>query len=575
MLRSPYLSTITVLLLLLYWTHAAKAQENNLALSFELPASGEEQTVPLVSISLVSLSTSDHEVPTPAEIAAADSSLTYVKEVLPPIEATELRVPASSTRTAIDTVDTLALTFLENTISIDDLTADERHLETEDSKNLPTAVYEVETRSTSYDTLGLDDWIFHHGSNSLVARTVGSAEGTRQSDGKRTQAYYGHVDPGNGVWNLGTFSYQHGAESPEAADKQQLTQLKQQGLELESQAIALGIQLSLEEKLNGLDLANQAPLAALDKGGYIDRLAQAKRLQMKGSEAILWARTYAYIDPDTRQWNAPGLGNNVHSISQDQERRISAISRAVKAYDPVGINIADLSHLDPITLEATSQTGLSEESPKVAAAETIAAHTGGSQMAMSFVLPPSEAVGAITNTISPKNVEATDSASTTSTADSGEALSVAAIVIEDKIVTGDIADDVGVSFISTGNITGNITTWSAPANLSVDPAIENTAAKPEVTASSELDLFSLDTAEAPSETHHQVTSTQVREKTDGAHKDSIIRLQELLAGVNPTKLVDIDVLVGERAHPEPQDPPRSSSQGSLWRIEDKIVPEKR
>ena len=63
--------------------------------------------------------------------------------------------------------------------------------------------------------------LFHGGSNSLVARAVGNAEGTRTPDGGYTAAYYGHVDPGNHKWNLGSFSYQHGAKSPADADAKQ------------------------------------------------------------------------------------------------------------------------------------------------------------------------------------------------------------------------------------------------------------------------------------------------------------------------------------------------------------------
>ncbi|HIK15393.1 MAG TPA: hypothetical protein IGS53_08950, partial [Leptolyngbyaceae cyanobacterium M33_DOE_097] len=52
------------------------------------------------------------------------------------------------------------------------------------------------------------DTLFKGGSQSVVARTVGHAEGTRTAAGGYTRAYRGHVDPGNGVWNLGTFSFQ-------------------------------------------------------------------------------------------------------------------------------------------------------------------------------------------------------------------------------------------------------------------------------------------------------------------------------------------------------------------------------
>lgn len=173
--------------------------------------------------------------------------------------------------------------------------------------------------------------LFMGGAESVVARVVGSAEGTRTAEGLRTPAYYGHTDPGNGVWNLGSFSYQHGAASPEEADERQLKRLQQQTQSLLERAAAFGLELTLEEKLNGIDLANQAPKAALDRGGYIDWLAESRQLGMTGQEAIAWARTRSFLDPDTQQWNAPGLGNTVHGISHDQERRMQAIARALTA----------------------------------------------------------------------------------------------------------------------------------------------------------------------------------------------------------------------------------------------------
>ncbi len=178
------------------------------------------------------------------------------------------------------------------------------------------------------------DHLFAGGSDSLVARAVGTAEGTRTPTGDHTPAYYGHIDPGNGVWNLGSFSYQHGATSPEEADRKQLARLRSQATQIQQQATTQGMTLSVEETLNGIDLANQAPLAALaeDGGNYIDRLQQAYHMGLRGDEAVLWARTYAYVDPETDRWDAPGLGNDPTRITNDQARRLQAITKAIAAY---------------------------------------------------------------------------------------------------------------------------------------------------------------------------------------------------------------------------------------------------
>ncbi len=176
------------------------------------------------------------------------------------------------------------------------------------------------------------DDLFNGGSDSLVAKAVGSAEGTRTPDGGKTWAYYGHTDPGNRAWNLGSFSYQHGAQSPEDADIKQLDRLRQQFEIIRQTAASNGLRLGLAEQLNGIDLANQAPLAAIDRGGYVDRLRQAYAQGLRGSEAVLQARTYSYLNPNTNQWDAPGLGNNFDSISRDQARRLNAVADAIATH---------------------------------------------------------------------------------------------------------------------------------------------------------------------------------------------------------------------------------------------------
>jgi len=176
-------------------------------------------------------------------------------------------------------------------------------------------------------------WVlFEGGTDSLVAKAVGAAEGTRTPQGDRTPAYFGHIDPGNQVWNLGTFSYQHGANSPEEADLKQLQRLAVQTERLQQQAIARGMSLTLAEKLNGIDLANQAPKAALSEIGYVKWLQKAREQGLTGEEAIVWARVQSFIDPQTGTWDAPGLGNDAEFIERDQRRRFHAIRRAIASH---------------------------------------------------------------------------------------------------------------------------------------------------------------------------------------------------------------------------------------------------
>lgn len=397
MLKSPLLFAISVLVALLSWTGVAKAAEGSMKpgmeLSFALPPveQATEQT------------TQKEQPQSSVSDGLLSGELVRIKEPLPPISenptpetlASEKIQDSTSMVTSEGAVSgenaseqNIGVQFLKDDIQMPSQQSDEQLDEQldEQAAELPAAIPAKATNAEAINakainiessakvgaevnvadlnanlnnvdftdgSSSLDDWIFEGGSGSLVAHTVGSAEGTRQWNGERTRAYYGHEDPGNGVWNLGTFSYQHEASSPEDADEKQIKRLKVQGFELEEQAAQQGMKLSLIEKLNGLDLANQAPLAALGKGGYIKRLAQAHRLQLQGEEAISWARTQAYMDPDTKLWDAPGLGNNVYSISKDQERRMSAIDKALRAYRQTDERSVALANLEDISLENT------------------------------------------------------------------------------------------------------------------------------------------------------------------------------------------------------------------------------
>lgn len=208
--------------------------------------------------------------------------------------------------------------------------------------------------------------LFFGGSDSLVARTVGHAEGTRTPDGRKTRAYYGHKDPGNGAWNLGSFSFQHCGETryhcstPEEADDRQLQRLQLQHAVLQRQAAAAQLKLTLTEQLNGIDLANQAPLAALSDQGYIDRLLQSRHKGLNGQDAILEARVWSYWNPQKKRWDAPGLGNSEPSIRHDQERRLLAIARALSVAQqqlaglPISQRSLNILNLQPDTVNPYS-----------------------------------------------------------------------------------------------------------------------------------------------------------------------------------------------------------------------------
>lgn len=227
--------------------------------------------------------------------------------------------------------------------------------------------------------------IFAGGSESLVARTVGAAEGTRTIDGGKTDNYYGHSDPGNGIWNRGTFSYQFGNQenlSPDEADRRQLKKIKRiHESVMRPKAEKYGVApLTLSEEINGIDLINQAPLAVTEEGGYIEQLAEVKKKGLSGEAAILEARVQAFWDPEMGRWDAPGLRayddiSKEESIRRDQERRMRMIFQALDLYEKQNGEVAQahpeatgpdkklqaLSNPDPVIASLPNTHPLQEE----------------------------------------------------------------------------------------------------------------------------------------------------------------------------------------------------------------------
>lgn len=169
---------------------------------------------------------------------------------------------------------------------------------------------------------------FEGGANSLIARAVGHSEGNRTPEGGFTSSYNGHTDPGNGAFNIGSFSYQvkqGGASTPAQADELWLNRLRSQMSRYEAAAKAAGLDPADSRLLaNFCDLYTQAPEAAVGKGGFLDRF---KEIQQKGGgyDAILQVRVDSYRNPRTGALDAPGFGNSESRLRTDQDRRMRAL----------------------------------------------------------------------------------------------------------------------------------------------------------------------------------------------------------------------------------------------------------
>ncbi|MDJ1177737.1 hypothetical protein PJF56_02550 [Roseofilum sp. BLCC_M91] len=163
--------------------------------------------------------------------------------------------------------------------------------------------------------------------DSVGAIAIGVAEGTRTPSGGYTDLYFGHTDPGNSRHNLGTFAYQHGAYTPEEADRRQLKRLKPWIIELQEEAQTLGVHLGTFELVAGVDLMNQSPLAGT---AYIKHLKTCQQLQQNPKEAVLCARVRSFVNPNTGELEAHGLGSYRSTVRKDQKRRLDAIETVLK-----------------------------------------------------------------------------------------------------------------------------------------------------------------------------------------------------------------------------------------------------
>ncbi|MCU0701402.1 MAG: peptidoglycan-binding protein [Myxococcaceae bacterium] len=179
-------------------------------------------------------------------------------------------------------------------------------------------------------------------SKTPIYLAIGLAEGTIGADGRPTSAYFGHGDPGNGALNRGFGSYQvrqhpRGASLTAAeADRVQADRLEAQWPAIDQALTRAGIQPGPTRNLiaaNALDGWNQAPATFGGRNGLLnpERLAELQRSIASGKspiEAIVDWRANSYRE-DNGVLNAPGLGNSLSRVREDQRRRAEAVAQGL------------------------------------------------------------------------------------------------------------------------------------------------------------------------------------------------------------------------------------------------------
>lgn len=159
--------------------------------------------------------------------------------------------------------------------------------------------------------------------DSLGAIAIGVAEGTRTPDGSRTSIWQQHTDPGNYATNQGTFSWQLEATSVADAERRGLNRARQEAIpHLLQAAENMGISLSINVLVQGVDLWNQSPQAGSD---FVENLQRCQQWEAQEAAVVLCARVRSYVNPSTGEVEAAGFANDLGLLRDDQRRRMQAI----------------------------------------------------------------------------------------------------------------------------------------------------------------------------------------------------------------------------------------------------------
>ena len=195
------------------------------------------------------------------------------------------------------------------------------------------------------------------GSSALGAIIIGNAEGTRTRTGGMTNAYEGHIDPGNGKGNRGSFSYQHGTPGMTAAqaDSAQLTKLTRQIPIFETAARNAGVDPNNVTAATAyLDLYNQSESAA---GRFLNQIGYLNEAGIS-NQSVTELRFRSFVDVSTgSRFRFPsgnyvggGFANiaernlgrtptegEIHSVIRtDQARRQNAMAGAINSLNNQG-----------------------------------------------------------------------------------------------------------------------------------------------------------------------------------------------------------------------------------------------
>lgn len=152
--------------------------------------------------------------------------------------------------------------------------------------------------------LNLDDFLSpHKGSKAGFAVLIGNAEGNRTAEGGFVKPnYYGHKDPGDGLWNIGSFSRANArfpnlppAGSPEEADKMHLQHM----------------QTAKAKYVDAIKKAGLDPNNALLASVYFDAFNQSERAaaKMLAPENLNYIKGKELSVETMKEWRVGGFIN--------------------------------------------------------------------------------------------------------------------------------------------------------------------------------------------------------------------------------------------------------------------------